>query len=95
MYRTIISRKKSSSILDFDDIKSFEQVVEKLGKLNYYNEINVKGNNLYSTTISWYQRFLNAKNLFSQHKEVIPNIKKRPISSKSTMVPLKQASLIV
>lgn len=67
----IFPERQDVSLLDFDDAKLFEQVVEKLSKLNYYIEINAKGNNQYSTTVSWYQRFLNAKSLFSKHKELI------------------------
>ncbi|MDE5739389.1 MAG: hypothetical protein K2H92_03640, partial [Bacteroidaceae bacterium] len=72
----LFPEQKDISILDFDDATTFETVVDKLEKQKAYIEYNGKGKNQYSTTISWYQRFLNAKNLFSKHKEVIPNIKK-------------------
>lgn len=67
----LFPEKKDVSILDFDDATTFEKVVDKLEGLNIYIDYNAKGKNQYSTTVSWYQRFLNAKSLFSKHKELI------------------------
>ena len=67
----LFPEKIGISILDFDDAKVFEDVVNMLEKLKVYIDYNAKGKNQYSTTISWYQRFLNAKNLFSKHEKTI------------------------
>ena len=67
----LFPEKKDVSILDFDDATTFEKVVNKLEGLNIYIDYNAKGKNQYSTTVSWYQRFLNAKSLFSKHKELV------------------------
>ncbi len=60
----LFPEQKDISILDFDDATTFETVVDKLEKQKVYIEYNDKGKNQYSTTIAWYQRFLNAKSLF-------------------------------
>ncbi len=60
--------KQDVSILDFDDAIEFEKIVKELEKQKEYIEINVKGKNQYSTTVGWYQRFLNAKSLFSKYE---------------------------
>ena len=67
----LFPEKIGVSILDFNDTKEFEEVVNMLEKLKVYIDYNAKGKNQYSTTISWYQRFLNAKNLFSKHEKTI------------------------
>lgn len=72
----LFPEQKDISILDFDDAAIFETVVNQLEKQKAYIEYNDKGKNQYSTTIAWYQRFLNAKSLFSKHKEVALAIKK-------------------
>lgn len=58
--------KQDVSILDFDDAIEFDEIVKKLEKRREWLDINAKGKNQYSTTVGWYQRFLNAKNLFSK-----------------------------
>lgn len=71
----LFPERKDVSILDFDDSIGFEKVVNNLNKLETYIDINTKGKNQYSTTVSWYQRFLNAKNLFSKQEKIINRIK--------------------
>ena len=66
---------KDVSILDFDDAKTFEQVINRLDQLESYIDYNAKGKNQYSTTVGWYQRFLNAKNIFSKQDEIISSVK--------------------
>ena len=71
----LFPERKDISILDFDDSIGFEEVVNNLNELETYIDINTKGKNQYSTTVSWYQRFLNAKNLFSKQETIINSIK--------------------
>lgn len=71
----LFPERKDVSILDFDDSIGFEKVVNNLNELETYIDINTKGKNQYSTTVSWYQRFLNAKNLFSKQERIINSIK--------------------
>ena len=66
---------KDVSILDFDDAKTFEQVINRLDQLESYIDYNAKGKNQYSTTVGWYQRFLNAKNIFSKQDVIISSVK--------------------
>lgn len=76
---------KDVSILDFDDAKTFETVVNRLDQLESYVEFNAKGKNQYSTTVGWYQRFLNAKNIFSKQDKII-----RCINNRTDNLPLQQ-----
>ena len=70
----LFPERKDVSILDFDDPIAFEKVVNELEELKTYIDFNAKGKNQYSTTVSWYQRFLNAKHLFSKQKKAVPPI---------------------
>lgn len=63
--------KQDVSILDFDDAIEFDEIVKKLEKQKEWLDINAKGKNQYSTTVGWYQRFLNAKKLFSKKETPI------------------------
>ena len=67
----LFPERPNVSILDFDDSQDFENVVNKLDKLESYIDFNSKGKNQYSTTVNWYRRFLNAKKLFSKKYEPI------------------------
>ena len=67
----LFPERKDVSILDFDDPIVFEKVVNELEGLKTYIDFNAKGKNQYSTTVSWYQRFLNAKHLFSKQKKTV------------------------
>lgn len=62
----LVLGKKDVSILDFDDADEFEKLVKDLNNLTQYKNYNNSGNNQYSATVNCYQRFLNAKNLFSK-----------------------------
>lgn len=66
----LFPEKENVSILDFDDAKTFKEVVEKLEGLDSYKEINQKGKNQYSATVGCYQRFLNAKELFCAKESI-------------------------
>lgn len=72
----LFPEKNDVSILDFDDVTIFKEIVDKLEMQKTYIDYNVKGKNKYSTAVSWYQRFLNAKNLFSKDEKVIKPVKK-------------------
>ncbi|MBO7478038.1 MAG: AAA family ATPase [Salinivirgaceae bacterium] len=80
----LFPKTEDVSILDFDDAKTFEKITNRLDQLESYVDFNVKGKNQYSTTVGWYQRFLNAKNIFSKQEEIISNIKN------TTDLPLQQ-----
>ena len=80
----LFPERKDVSILDFDDPITFEKVVNELEGLKTYIEFNAKGKNQYSTTVSWYQRFLNAKHLFSKQKKAVLRI------NESLGLPLQQ-----
>ena len=67
----LFPEREDISILDFDDPIIFEEVVNELEGLKTYIDFNAKGKNQYSTTVSWYQRFLNAKHLFSKQEKAI------------------------
>lgn len=70
----LFPERKDVSILDFDDPIAFEEVVNELEGLKTYIDFNAKGKNQYSTTVSWYQRFLKAKHLFSKQKKTVLSI---------------------
>lgn len=80
----LFPEREDISILDFDDPITFEKVVNELEGLKTYIDFNAKGKNQYSTTVSWYQRFLNAKHLFSKQKKAILHI------NESLDLPLQQ-----
>ena len=80
----LFPERKDVSILDFDDPITFEKVVNKLEGLKTYVDFNAKGKNQYSTTVSWYQRFLNAKHLFSKQEKTVLRI------NESLGLPLQQ-----
>ena len=80
----LFPERKDVSILDFDDPIAFEKVVNELEGLKTYIDFNAKGKNQYSTTVSWYQRFLNAKHLFSKQKKAVLRI------NESLGLPLQQ-----
>ena len=71
----IFPERKEISILDFDDSIAFEKVINELEGLKTYIDLNIKGKNQYSATVSWYQRFLRAKKLFSKQEETRIGIK--------------------
>jgi len=70
----LFPERKDASILDFDDPIAFEKVVNELEGLKTYIDFNAQGKNQYSSTVSWYQRFLNAKHLFSKQKKTVLHI---------------------
>ena len=80
----LFPKRKDVSILDFDNPIAFEKVVNELEGLKSYIDFNAKGKNQYSTTVSWYQRFLNAKHLFSKQKKDVLRI------NESLGLPLQQ-----
>ena len=80
----LFPQKDNVSILDFDNADSFEQTIEELEKIAYYDEINKKGNGQYSTTVRWYLRFLNAKKIFSGKVELLQS------ANKDSNLPLQQ-----
>ena len=61
----IVSDSNDISILDFNDTVKFSHIVEAVLKLEKFKEYDAKGKKQYSNTLYWYQRFLNAKRLFS------------------------------
>lgn len=66
--------KKDISILDFDDAKEFNSIVERLETLPKYIEYNDKGKKQYSNAVAFYLCFLNAKRLFA-NKQITSNDK--------------------
>lgn len=80
----LFPKRKDVSILDFDNPIAFEKIVNELEGLKTYIDFNAKGKNQYSTTVSWYQRFLNAKHLFSKQKKDVLRI------NESLGLPLQQ-----
>ena len=56
---------KDVSILDFNDAVEFSRVVKAVLELEKFKEYDAKGKKQYSNALFWYQRFLNAKKLFS------------------------------
>lgn len=70
----LFPQKENVSILDFDDADSFDEVIDKIGELTYFSQIQKKGNGQYLATMRWYQRFLNAKKIFSSKVELLQPI---------------------
>lgn len=66
--------KEDISILDFDDAKEFNSIVERLETLPKYIEYNDKGKKQYSNAVAFYLCFLNAKRLFA-NKQITSNDK--------------------
>ena len=61
----IFSDSNDISILDFNDTVEFSHIVETVLEQEKFKEYDAKGKKQYSNTLFWYQRFLNAKKLFS------------------------------
>ena len=91
----IFPEREDISILDFDDPITFTKVVDELNELKSYIDVNTKGKNQYSTTVNWYQRFLNAKHLFSKHEEASKSIKESIEIGKKLAEEIKRDGVVI
>ena len=72
----LFPEKNDISILDFDDPFDFRRIEKDLLLQEKFIEYNTSGKNQYQNTLSYYLRFLEAKQMFSSKEETVSTNKK-------------------